>query len=60
MGRTPRVIIAAAVGLLAAGAVVSAALGGLNWPFALLLVSAGIVGIVDLLKARPSAGGGDS
>ncbi|GGS48603.1 hypothetical protein GCM10010156_04060 [Planobispora rosea] len=60
MGRTSRVIITAAVGLLAAGAVAGAALGGLNWPFALLLASAGTVWIVDLLKVRPSADGEES
>jgi hypothetical protein len=51
MSRTVRVVIAAVIGLVLTGAVVSALLGGLAWGFTLLLISGGTLAIIKLLES---------
>jgi fatty acid desaturase len=50
MGRTARIIVAAVIGLLLAGALVAAFLHVLKWPFVGLLVTFGTLTITKLLE----------
>ncbi|MEV0584989.1 hypothetical protein [Nonomuraea sp. NPDC050310] len=51
MPRTARIVIAAVIALAAAGALAGAILGGLNWGFALLLVSGGLLTVVKVWES---------
>ncbi|MBO3752642.1 hypothetical protein J5X84_41880 [Streptosporangiaceae bacterium NEAU-GS5] len=51
MSRAARIAIAVLIGLVGAGGVVSAILGGLAWGFALLLVSGAVVAVIKLLES---------
>jgi hypothetical protein len=53
MKRPVRITIAVVLGLIAAGAVTSAFLGGLAWGFTLLLCTAALLGVPKLLGSEP-------
>jgi hypothetical protein len=55
MKRPVRFTLAVVLGLIAAGAVTSAILGGLAWGFTLLLCTVELLGVIKLLGSdRPS------